>query len=170
MKAVYETPRVSFEAFAANNAVSVCAKTPTSFDCVYHGALEGDWDRRDEPENVIASVLGFTDCTNNAYFADWTWIDWDGNLHGEDTDPKDNVRGLSDNLFKNYKIEYGTKQPSGNFLGWLYISLSGDKKYDNSGWSVDKNHDLDFNYSASIEHAWLTPLYAILGKASPASY
>lgn len=168
MKAVYETPRVSFEAFAANNAVSACAIAPNSFDCVNHGnqysdahhSYQGDCD---EPQNVVANILGLSGCSNNAGFADLVRQD---KGYEKDTDiTTDDVFGLGFALAGNPHVLDSTKEPSQqgqSLLGWLYITLNGDG-YNTEGWSRwwpwgETGYRLDY-FGQYGWKAWLTPLF-----------
>ena len=171
MKAVYEMPKVSFEAFMANNAVSACGY---KFDCVRHGNKKNYDGYKDhgvqvsdcEPTSVISTYLGMGGCTNNAGFAvlngkqnsitggqTWVVTGLDDDIHDED-----NAHIMESTYGKN----------NTNLLGWLFISLTGTNgEYNTSGWHVNDDDDdddgtLDFKKPKSMLdgwHAWLTPVF-----------
>ena len=169
MKAVYETPKVSFEAFMANNAVSACAIAPNSYDCVMHGnfaddghsSFDGDCS---EPSNVVANILGLSGCNNNAGFAD---LVRDDQGYEDDNDiTTDNVIGLGGTLSTDPHVLKSTKEPSPqqgqSLLGWLYITRTGDG-YNTEGWDRgwlwgDVGYRLHYIGQRSWS-AWLAPLF-----------
>ena len=165
MKAVYEMPKVSCEAFMANNAVSTCVITPTLFDCVNHGNRTDDIYKEEDCEpagNVVANVLGMSGCSYNAGFADLV----DKKSNGNDTQTTtDNVWGLSDGLKNDQNIMNSTTNPvlqqGQSLLGWLYITFVGGsyKTGKDSGWKISDNK-LRFKADSwdGLWDAWITPL------------
>ena len=166
MKAVYEMPKVSFEAFMADNAVmSACGY---KFDCVKHGDNKKDdsYKRKDcEPTSVISTYLGMGGCTNNAGFA--VLNDKQNSITGGQTFV---VTGLDDDVHDDdYIMESTYGKNKTNLLGWLFISLTGTNgEYNTSGWHVNDDDDddddgtLDFKKPDSMFdgwHAWLTPVF-----------
>ena len=174
MKAVYETPRVSFEAFAANNAVSVCAQAPTSYDCIMHGDRHAE-DISDEPKNVVSTAMGLGGCEHNAFFADYTLNIYGSVIGDNNDDASDNVSGLGSGVWGNEHLFSETTRPYWkDFLGWLYISVTGNEEsesYSDAGWGKDQYNQLTFyaGKDSNIKHAWLTPLFGIFSNASPSS-
>lgn len=177
MKAAYETPKVSFEAFMANNAVSVCVQKPSSFDCVMHGDKNNDGYDLDfgfkvpncEPSgNVVSKALGMSGCTAYAGFADLV-----GNGHADDNDNwKDDVSGLSHSLLNDENImnsttgyDQQTKKYDQDLLGWLYITFSPDSsdssRYTTNGWNTGSGYLSFIKKEAQVSgwHAWLAPLF-----------
>ena len=168
MKAVYEMPKVSFEAFMANNAVlSAC---DYKFDCVRHGNKkiydgygEGkDWVEDCEPgSTVVANILGMSGCTDYAGFA--VLDDKKDDIQGWDL----SVAGLDDDIYddNNKHIMESTYGQGQGLLGWLYITLSGGK-YSQTGWEIDKENkknwlDFDDDDLGKGWHAWLTPVFSV---------
>ncbi|MGN0773656.1 MAG: hypothetical protein ACI4MP_07680 [Candidatus Ventricola sp.] len=170
MKAVYEMPRVSFEAFMANEAVSSCgdANTQVIFDCLKGGQKDS--------AKVLSSALGVT-CTNyDAGFADYVTM-VDGKLEGNDTLTEDdnitssqvgyvnkNHSTFSDYLQwnnNNHTVDIKAEYKS-SFLGWLFISGDDkDKQMDQSGWSI-LNGILKFTPSdTEKKHAMLAPVFSL---------
>lgn len=167
MKAVYEMPKVSFEAFMANNAVSACGYT---FDCVKHEDIYGKHDKQHEDvsPSYVATFLGFNGCKQNAGFADYV-EGYGQNFSGADTrDPNDDIRSSAisfwgdDHTTKNgnlvtwtenedrYGNDYTTVDvtTTDGFMGWLYIggsfsTISGQNWF----WQTAK-------------HSWLAPLFS----------
>lgn len=168
MKAVYEMPKVSFEAFMANNAVSACGYT---FDCVKHGNDEsydgygkGEGHVENcEPTSVISTYLGMGSCTNNAGFA--VLNDKQNSITGGQTWV---VTGLDDDIHdddNDHIMESTYGENNTNLLGWLFISLTGKNgEYNTSGWHVnDDDGTLDFKKPKKMFdgwHAWLTPVFS----------
>lgn len=169
MKAVYETPRVSFEAFAANNAVSACRG---KYDCVLGN---GKWDpgeklgqdqhdqQWDKPSiNVVASSAGFSNCSINAGFADYVNGDWGEDSVGLDDPTEDNIT-QSSVIGVQYSGNTGAMGNNKNFMGWLYISLlnnEGKNQYSTAGWSFHKSGRLMFDKKGlNVLHAWLAPVF-----------
>lgn len=166
MKAVYEMPKVSFEAFMANNAVSACGY---KFDCVRHGNKKNydGYEDHDvqvsdcEPgSTVVANILGMSGCTDYAGFA--VLDDQKDNIEGWNF----SVAGLDDDLHDDNKhIMKSTYGQGPGLLGWLYITLSGGK-YSQTGWETDtenKKNWLDFDDDDLKNgwHAWLTPVFSV---------
>lgn len=171
MKAVYEMPKVSFEAFMADNAVmSACGY---KFDCVRHGDEDDDDYELNEIEvdcepdpnaKVVANVLGMSGCNNNAGFADLV-----NRNHANDTAIwDDNVWGLSKGLNEDDDIMNSTKweKKGQSFLGWLYITFKGGE-YSTAGWgTVNKDGKSFLNFKKGDGwgdnwHAWLTPIFSV---------
>lgn len=168
MKAVYEMPKVSFEAFMANNAVSACGDVNTNviFDCVM-----GKKDKCNSLNNVFATVLGFSFCTasgmKQAGFADYsqkteTAVDLDGwkDKHTSNND------SLSWDTEKD-KVDVINKD---GFLGWLYIGVEEDdgklEYEDDNGWKYSENKGLRFDDDDDdVKHAWLAPVYSVLSTS-----
>lgn len=171
MKAVYETPKVGFETFMANNAVSACAIAPDSYDCVMHGSSVDDGHSRidgdcSEPSNVVANILGLSNCNNNAGFADL--VRDDQGYEDDNGITTDNVRGLSYGLGSSTSIMNSTKEPERqgqSLLGWLYITRN-DEGYNTQGWGrywLEYGYRFDYNYLGPLGKpgwsAWLAPLF-----------
>ena len=179
MKAVYEMPQVSFEAFMANNAVSACGY---KFDCVTDGDAWNDLHWVGDSHNahledcepaatVVANVLGMSGCTNNAGFADLVGFGYENDT----PDRTDNVVGLGAGLGNSDDVMYSTKvgEEGQTLMGWLYITLTGGRnsKYTSEngyGWYKNKNL-LCFNRNSSNLkegwHAWLAPVYSVLSTS-----
>ena len=169
MKAVYETPRVSFEAFAANNAVSACRG---SFDCVLGDGKNMPWEdydnhgKEDQPDftRVLASSVGFNNCSTQAGFADYVNYGAGDNSANDTETTDDNIT----NWYVNgpYGMDVSDAYSERNarkdsFMGWLYISLTGNG-YSTDGWGFVKTRygkKLDFKPNTSIWHAWLAPVF-----------
>ena len=176
MKAVYETPRVSFEAFAANNAVSACRG---SFDCVMGDGLTMPWEdkddhgKEDQPDltNVLASSVGFNNCSTQAGFADYINYGAGDNSANDTETTNDNITNYLVNgpFWMDVSDAYSERNArKDSFMGWLYISLTGNG-YSTTGWKLvptRQGKKLSFTYSNSIWHAWLAPVF----RTEAASY
>ena len=177
MKAVYEMPKVSFEAFMANSAVSSCGTVTGAFDCVLGDGIKDGWfddnhGANDQPnvgpnQSLMASTAGLNGCTIQAGFADYV------NGQGQGEDSVGLIDPASDNITTSTVIgvDYtgGTSSLAGTdgFMGWLYITFTGGKNgsYNTTGWNVNKTNygswlsfsSWGFNQKA---HAWLAPLFS----------
>ena len=173
MKAVYEMPKVSFEAFMANNAVSSCGWSQPKFDCVLgegkeFGDFHGDrWNDSPESGNVFSSSITGRNCGINAGFADYVNGDWKEDSF--QNDPGDNISNTQVNgtIFVDFDTANITDGDTNNsFMGWLYVTqwVSYDRgnltyHYDTKGWNTN-NNQLNFTNPRKIIHAWLAPLFS----------
>lgn len=178
MKAVYEMPKVSFEAFMANSAVSACGDIERrAFDCVRGDGFFDNHGADDQPnvgpnQILTASTAGLNGCTVQAGFADY--IDWQGK--GEDSVGLENPD--SDNVTSSWVLgnvdcgNTGSYANADGFMGWLYITFTGGRNgtYDTTGWSIGKDGDWSWlNFSTNgltgRWHAWLAPLFKSRGAS-----
>lgn len=173
MKAVYEMPKVSFEAFMANNAVSACdgINTNVKFDCVM-----GNDSDCNSLSNVFATVLGFSFCSNEgmkqAGFANYSGKKNTAvSLKGWDDNHTSNNDSLSWDTEKD-TVDVINKD---GFLGWLYIGVEKDDdelEYKKSnGWKYGENKGLRFDDDDDdddLMHAWLAPLFSTKGSSGVA--
>lgn len=175
MKAVYETPRVSFEAFAANNAVSVCGWETPEFDCVLgdgvrHDDKHGNSDVPYKSLNLISSSLLTNTCSVNAGFADYVNGDWTEDSVGNSSGDNITNTQVSGNINVRWNTGEITKNDSNHsFMGWLYLSFVDSNKhpgwaYDTTGWKIQNNR-LSFHNQKKIRHAWLAPLFGSRGSS-----
>lgn len=167
MKAVYETPRVSFEAFAANNAISACIDPNTKFDCVMDSSCN-------DINRYFASALGINFCKNktslSASFADYADITKtpNDNISTSMVDISDSIGydGHTNNngdalVWTDYSVDVKNKD---GFLGWLYLGCEGNSHYGKKkGWEIDDKQleykDSDANSKLDLTHAWLAPVF-----------
>lgn len=167
MKAVYETPRVSFEAFAANDAISACIDANPKFDCVMDSSC-------DATKRYFAYALGIDFCKNKASFlanfADYAGItdSTNDNISTSKVDLSDSIGydGHTSNngdalVWTSDSVDVKNKD---GFLGWLYLGKKGNSHYShNYGWEIDNNQlefeDSDANSRWDLTHAWLAPLF-----------
>ncbi|MCI7703107.1 MAG: hypothetical protein MSP08_02060 [Clostridiales bacterium] len=166
MKAVYEMPKVSFEAFMANNAVSACGDVNKNviFDCVM-----GNKKNCNSLDNVFATVLGINFCSGmkQAGFADYsqkteTAVDLDG---WDDKHTSNN-----NNLIWNTNNDTVDVNSKDGFLGWLYIGVEKDdgklEYEDDNGWKYSEDKGLRFDDDDDdVKHAWLAPVYSVLSTS-----
>lgn len=168
MKAVYEMPKVSVEAFMANNAVAVCG------NFVWDNLDDHKWND-DFPSghnnNVLSNAIGINGCRWNAGFADYskfTKLDEDNitesqvkfntdkhSNHNNDLSWDDHIVGVAQNLLATFK-------------GWLYFSEGegdNDDSYGIWGWST---HGGQLSYTKEddvCDDAWLAPVFTKNGTS-----
>lgn len=164
MKAVYEMPKVSFEAFMANNAVSACKGVNSlEFTCVEKKVDDKKHkSHTDVFHNIVSLSLIQNGCTSNVGFADYVS---DGK--GEDSWYPDD-RKYGDNVSTSFvddvdAFDTRTMQSQSGFMGWLYF-VTGHS--DEPTWTIEeygkdknKGHRLDYDDEDGILHAWLAPLF-----------
>ena len=171
MKAVYEMPKVSFEAFMANNAVSACnGVNSLKFTCVEEKVNGEEHQSHTQTfNNVVSWSLVENGCTQNVGFADYVS---DGK--GEDSWDLRTSDNVSTSFVDDVEaIETGAMQNQQGFMGWLYFVTGQSKK---PTWTIEeygkdeiKGHRLDYDDEKGILHAWLAPLFYCFGNGTYAS-
>ena len=170
MKAVYEMPKVSFEAFMANNAVAVCG------NFLWDNVEDDDWDD-DFPDSddgsVLASAIGINGCRWNAGFADYsdfTKLDENDDITQSkvtfNTDEHSNQNnGLLDWTTGAVDI---AQNLIATFKGWLYFSEGKGKhkdQYGTWGWSP-AGGKLSYKQKEGVcDDAWLAPVFTSNGTS-----
>lgn len=167
MKAVYEMPRVNFEAFAANNAISSCtqANKNVEFDCIMGGHSDNT--------HVLSSAIGVEGCKLNASFADYK--NQTESTSDDITDTTVNGWGNGHSNYNDY-IEFSRNPKTvdvkeayqSSFIGWLYVSSSsGFTGSSITGWSIS-NGNLNFD-SSNVNRRWhalLAPVFGVLSAVA----
>lgn len=170
MKAVYEMPRVSFEAFAAENAVATgCgANTELLFDC-----LKGP---ETDTTSVLSDAIQIKSCSVQAGFADY---------NGQTTTDteKDDISSaiITGDFSKNYSknaaeyLEWTLSDETGkdkvavkqsfldSFLGWLYIGSNGRNNKGTFGWTIV---DGVLKMGGSWKHQNFAPVFGLAIQTS----
>lgn len=169
MKAVYEMPKVSFEAFMANDAVSACKGVKSlEFTCVESGKKHNL--HTQVFNNIVSWSLIQNGCTNNVGFADY--------VNGEQGEDSWDSR-KSDNVSTSYvddvpdALNTGERQNQSGFMGWLYFSQNKNDHTVFDSWELedeDENWRLDYDNEKGILHAWLAPLFYCFNGGTHASY
>ena len=170
MKAVYEMPKVSFEAFMANNAVAVCG------NFMWDNVEDDEWDDfpSGEKGNVLSSAIGISGCDWNAGFADYS--------NFTKLNPNDNIANSEvsfintdgEHTERNENLTWGTqvvnvaKNLLSTFKGWLYFS-EGEEDYDGQygtwGWST-AGGNLSYTKTEDLcDDAWLAPVFTSNGTS-----
>ena len=172
MKAAYEMPKVSFEAFMANNAVAVCG------NFVWDNVEDKDWDD-DFPDSddgsVLASAIGINGCRWNAGFADYsnfTKLDKNDDItDSQVTFNTDEHSNQNDGL-----LDWTTtgavdivQKFIATFKGWLYFSEGkgeeNKNKYGIWGWSITDGK-LSYKKKGGVcDDAWLAPVFTSNGTS-----
>lgn len=163
MKAVYEMPKVSFEAFMANDAVSACKGVKSlEFTCVEKEVKdENHVSHTDVFHNIVSLSLIQNGCTSNVRFADYV-----SGGQGEDSWYPDD-RKYGDNVSTSFvddvdAFDTRTMQSQSGFMGWLYFSQNTDSNTTFKSWELeneDGERRLDYDDKGKILHAWLAPLF-----------
>lgn len=172
MKAVYEMPKVSFEAFMANDAVSACKGVKSlEFTCVEKTVNDKKHNSHTQVfNNIVSWSLIQNGCTNNVGFADYV-------KGGQGEDSWDGRR--SDNVSTSYvddvpdALNTGAMQNQSGFMGWLYFSQNKNNQTVFDSWELENengNRQLDYDNEGGILHAWLAPLFYCFNGGTHASY
>ena len=162
MKAVYEMPKVSFEAFMANDAVSACKGVKSlEFTCVEKEVKdENHVSHTDVFHNIVSLSLIQNGCTSNVRFADYV-----SGGQGEDSWNKttdDNISTSSVDGVSTNRLDTEAMKNQSGFMGWLYFSQDTNRDTTYKSWDLDDDdgeRELEYDNKGGILHAWLAPLF-----------
>lgn len=153
MKAVYERPRVTFEAFTAASAVSACySNMDVEFECL-KGPNTDTW-------SVLCDAIGITNCTRKAGYAAGatTVINYDTQAGAS----------KGDEFSWDVKSDKVTATAKNSILGLLYYcggSATDSNLTDGSGWHWQNNqantHTLihEKSHNCSSNHVQIACVY-----------
>ena len=167
MKAAYEMPKVSFEAFMANNAVAVCG------NFVWDNVEDDDWDDFPHGEkNILSSAIGISGCDWNAGFADYsnfTKLDENDNItYSQVTFNTDDHTNRNNNLRWGNRVVNVAQNLLNTFKGWLYFSEGKgehEDQYGIWGWST-AGGNLSYTETEDLcDDAWLAPVFTSNGTS-----
>lgn len=169
MKAVYEMPKVSVEAFMANNAVAVCGNFK------WDNVEDKKWNDDFPSGPVLSNAIGINNCTWNAGFADcsgFTKLDENDDITQSEvtfnTKDKEHSNQNHDLLVWTTSTVDIVTNLKAMFKGWLYFSEGKGEnkgKYGTWGWSINEGQ-LSYKETDKVcEDAWLAPVFTSNGTS-----